>query len=156
MVRGKGHGPKFDVEQCAFSPRFTHLVTFTPRIARIRPAVYAQAVRNDASITCWYQRQASPEAGHWRNTDPWTASLFSIWVVLAHHYSVFFGQQSQKASNGLHHSAVTFNQRAVIPLHTHPMIMIETHPDFTAEQNTAKGQRRLHITLSYHSLESSS
>ena len=96
MVRGKGHGPKFDVEQCAFSPRFTHLVTFTPRIARIRPAVYAQAVRNDASITCWYQRQASPEAGHWRNTDPWTASLFSVWVVLAHHYSIFSGNSPRR------------------------------------------------------------
>ena len=57
MVRGKDHGQSINVEECSFSPRLTHLVTFAPRMTRIHPAVHVQVDWNDASITCWYQRQ---------------------------------------------------------------------------------------------------
>ena len=63
MVRGKDHGPRIDVVQCASNPRLNHVVTFIPRIARIHPALHA--VLNGASTTSWYQRQASQKAGHW-------------------------------------------------------------------------------------------
>ena len=45
----------------ASSPRLNHVVTFTPRRARIQPALHA--VWNGAVIASWYQRQESQEAG---------------------------------------------------------------------------------------------
>ena len=75
MVRGKDHGQRIDVVQCASCPRSTHLVTFAPRMARIHPAIHA--VWNGASIASWYQRQASQQAGHRHNPDPWTR----LWQV---------------------------------------------------------------------------
>ena len=50
----------------ASGPRLDQVVTFTPRKARIRLALHA--IWNGASITSWYQRQVSQEAGHWLNS----------------------------------------------------------------------------------------
>ena len=122
MVRGKDHCPRIDVVQCASSPRLIHVVTFTPRIAHIHPTVHA--VRNCASITSWYQRQASQEAGHWHNPDPWT------WPRLIQHLC----SRACLGCTGpprlcftwaivpkcIHHSTVTLDQRPIIPLYAHP------------------------------------